>query len=508
MMRVRFAPSPTGQLHVGNARTALFNWLLSHGHEGIFILRIEDTDAERSTKESEASILEDVRWLGLEWDEGPDIGGAHGPYRQSERLHLYTSYANELVGGGHAYYCFCSPQKLESDRKSDLAAGRPPRYHGTCRALPPEEVHRKLEAGEKPVIRFKVPERVDVTFQDLVRGDVTFNTEVIGDPILVRSDGRPAYNFAVVVDDALMEITHVIRGEDHISNTPRQVLLYRALGFTTPKFAHLALVMGPDHTPLSKRHGATSVSEFRERGYLPEALTNCLALIGWSPRTDAGSAGTTEELLPLAELARRFALENVGHSAGVFDPEKLAWMNRHYMKASAPSRIAAESSRYFQARGFIRRKSDAALAYIESILAMAVGSVDRLEEIPDRVAFLFAYDARAAIARPDVVEVLHESGARDVIAALADVIATPLLDRDAFRAVASKVKEKTGMKGRALFHPIRVALTGESGGPELDLAVPAMDRGAALPPDSGVAKIMSAAERARAFAGAVATHDS
>jgi len=508
MMRVRFAPSPTGQLHVGNARTALFNWLLSHGHEGIFILRIEDTDAERSTKESEASILEDVRWLGLEWDEGPDIGGAHGPYRQSERLHLYTSYANELVGGGHAYYCFCSPQKLESDRKSDLAAGRPPRYHGTCRALPPEEVHRKLEAGEKPVIRFKVPERVDVTFQDLVRGDVTFNTEVIGDPILVRSDGRPAYNFAVVVDDALMEITHVIRGEDHISNTPRQVLLYRALGFTTPKFAHLALVMGPDHTPLSKRHGATSVSEFRERGYLPEALTNCLALIGWSPRTDAGSAGTTEELLPLAELARRFALENVGHSAGVFDPESSRGMNRHYMKASAPSRIAAESSRYFQARGFIRRKSDAALAYIESILAMAVGSVDRLEEIPDRVAFLFAYDARAAIARPDVVEVLHESGARDVIAALADVIATPLLDRDAFRAVASKVKEKTGMKGRALFHPIRVALTGESGGPELDLAVPAMDRGAALPPDSGVAKIMSAAERARAFAGAVATHDS
>jgi nondiscriminating glutamyl-tRNA synthetase len=502
-MRVRFAPSPTGQLHVGNARTALFNWLLSHGHEGTFILRIEDTDAERSTKESETSILEDVRWLGLEWDEGPDIGGAHGPYRQSERLHLYASYANELVGGGHAYPCFCSPQKLESDRKADLAGGRPPRYHGTCRALAREEVHGRLEAGEKPVIRFKVPERVDVTFQDLVRGEVTFNTEVIGDFVLLRSDTRPAYNFAVVIDDALMEITHVIRGEDHISNTPRQVLLYRALGFTPPKFAHLALVMGPDHTPLSKRHGATSVAEFRERGYLPEALTNCLALIGWSPRSDAASAGATDELLPLDELARRFALENVGHSAGVFDPEKLAWMNRHYMKVSAPSRIAAESARYFQSRGFIRRRSDPALAYIESILPMAVGSVDRLEEIPDRVAFLFTYDAPAAAARTDVAEVLREAGARDVIAALPDAITGPLLDRDAFRAMANRVKEKTGRKGKALFHPIRVALTGESGGPELDLAVPAMERGAVLPADAGVANILTAAERARAFATAI-----
>src|SRR3954451_12850607 len=503
-MRVRFAPSPTGQLHVGNARTALFNWLLSHGHEGTFILRIEDTDAERSTKESEGSILEDVRWLGLEWDEGPDIGGAHGPYRQSERLHLYASYANELVGGEHAYPCFCSPQKLESERKSDLAAGRPPRYHGTCRALAREEVHARLEAGEKPVIRFKVPERIDVTFHDLVRGEVTFNTEVIGDFVLLRSDTRPAYNFAVVVDDALMEITHVIRGEDHISNTPRQVLLYRALGFTPPKFAHLALVMGPDHTPLSKRHGATSVSEFRERGYLPEAMTNCLALIGWSPRTDAESTGTAEELLPLEELARRFTLGNGGHSAGVFDPDKLAWMNRHYMKVSAPSRIAAESARYFQARGYLRRKSDPALAYIESVLPMAVGSVDRLEEIPDRVAFLFAYNAGAAVARPDVADVLHEPGARDVILALAEITDGPLLNRDAFRAMANRVKEKTGRKGKALFHPIRVALTGESGGPELDLAVPAMDRGAALAPEVGLVKILSAAERARAFASAVA----
>jgi nondiscriminating glutamyl-tRNA synthetase len=503
-MRLRFAPSPTGQLHVGNARTALFNWLLARGNDGTLILRIEDTDAERSTKESEDGILQDLRWLGLEWDEGPDVGGASGPYRQSERLHLYTSYANELLSGGHAYYCFCPAQKLEDERRKDLAAGRPPKYRGTCRGLAPEEARRRLEAGERAVVRFRVPEHIDVAFQDMVRGDVTFSTDVIGDPVLVRSDGRPAYNFAVVVDDALMDVTHVIRGEDHISNTPRQILLYRALGFAPPRFAHLSLVLGPDHTPLSKRHGATSVAEFRARGFLPEALTNYLALIGWSPRSGGGVDAPDAELMPLDEMARRFAIEDVGHSAGVFDPEKLAWMNRHYMKVAASSRVAAESARFFLSRGFLKRRSDAALAYVESLLPMAVGSVDRLEEIPDRLAFLFLYDAVQALERPAVAEVLHEPGARDVIAALAETIDAPLLDREAFRAMANRVKEKTGQKGKALFHPIRVALTGDGAGPELDLAVPAMDRGAALPSDTGVARVPGARDRARAFAAAVA----
>ncbi len=211
-MRLRFAPSPTGQLHVGNARTALFNWLLARGKDGALVLRIEDTDTDRSTRQSEAGIIEDLRWLGLHWDEGPDVGGGHGPYRQSERLHLYASYANELMAGGHAYHCFCSPTKLENDRQADLAAGRPPKYRGTCRNMPPDESRARVDAGERPVVRFKVPEQVQVSFQDLVRGEVAFSSEVIGDPVLVRSDGRPAYNFAVVVDDALMEITHVIRG--------------------------------------------------------------------------------------------------------------------------------------------------------------------------------------------------------------------------------------------------------------------------------------------------------
>ena len=498
MMRVRFAPSPTGQLHVGNARTALFNWLLAHGKDGTLVLRIEDTDTERSTRESELGILEDLRWLGLHWDEGPDVGGAHGPYRQSERFHLYASYANELVAGSHAYHCFCSPAKLESDRQDDLAAGRPPKYKGTCRQIPSEESRARVDAGERPVIRFKVPEHVEVAFQDLVRGEVAFSSEVIGDFVIVRSDGRPAYNFAVVVDDALMEITHVIRGEDHISNTPRQLLLYQALGFTPPAFAHLALVMGPDHTPLSKRHGATSVAEFRARGFLPEAMTNYLALLGWSP-------GGDQELLPIDELARRFAIEDVGHSAGIFDPEKLAWMNRHYMKVAAPARLCAESARYFVARGYLRRRSDEAMEFLASLLPMATGSVDRLEEIPDRLRFLFEFDAAAALERPDVAEVIHEAGARDVIQGLAIELGDAgRLDREGFRAAANRVKQRTGQKGRALFHPIRVALTGEAGGPELDLAVPAIDRGADLPSSIGVAPILGCRERADAFAAAVA----
>ena len=468
------------------------------------MLRIEDTDAERSTRESEQSILEDLRWLGLDWDEGPDVGGPHGPYRQSERLHLYASYANELLASDHAYYCFCPPEKLDADRQADLAGGRPPKYHGTCRALSRDQAQTRIEAGERPVIRFRVPEGEEVRFQDLVRGEVVFSTEVIGDFIIVRSDGRPQYNFAVVVDDALMEVTHVIRGEDHISNTPRQILLYQALGFAPAEFAHLSLVLGPDHTPLSKRHGATSVAEFRARGYLPEALVNYLALIGWSPRTDGGSGENDAELLPVDEMARRFAIEDVGHAAGIFDLEKLAWMNRHYMKAAAPARLAAESLRYFTARGFVTRRSDEAMEFVSLILPMAVGSVDRLEEIPDRLKFLFDFDVAAALATREVAEVMDAPGAREVVAALAEELRDAgRLDREAFRAAATRVKQRTGQKGRALFHPIRVALTGEAGGPELDLAVPAIDRGAELPRSAGVALVLGCRERADMFARTV-----
>jgi len=490
-VRVRFAPSPTGHLHVGNARTALFNWLLARGQGGTFILRIEDTDFERSTRESERSMIEDLRWLGLDWNEGIDAGGEHGPYRQSERLHVYRAHAAELMSRGQAYRCFCSAEQLDSDRQEALREGRPPKYSGRCRNIPPEEARQRAESGEPAVIRFRVPEQRDVVFNDIVRGEVRFSTDVIGDPVLVRSDGIPAYNYAVVIDDALMAITHVIRGEDHISNTPRQLLLYETFGWTPPAFAHVSLVLGPDHSPLSKRHGATSVQEFRERGYLPEALANYLALIGWSP-------GHDEELLPLDEMARRFRIEDVGHSAGVFDVEKLAWVNRHYLKIASPDRLVRLSLPYLQRVGWVAEPTDADLRFLAQIVPVAASAVDRLEQVLPRLAFLFDFSAEKAIEQPEIRA--EAEALRPVIDALADITAaqSPMLDRDAFRAMAARVRERTGQKGKALFHPIRLALTGESEGLELDIAVPAIERGAVLA-GVGIRPLPAAAERARRF---------
>ena len=495
-MRLRFAPSPTGHLHVGNARTALFNWLLARGQGGTLVLRIEDTDFERSTRESERSMIEDLRWLGLDWDEGIEVGGEYGPYRQSERLHIYRAHAVELMSRAQAYRCFCSAEQLEADRQDALKHGRPPKYSGRCRDIPADEARRRVESGEPAVIRFHVPEQRDVVFQDLVRGEVRFSTDVIGDPVLVRSDGIPAYNYAVVVDDALMAITHVIRGEDHISNTPRQLLLYEAFGWTPPIFAHVSLVLGPDHSPLSKRHGATSVQEFRERGYLPEALANYLALIGWSP-------GNDEELLPLGEMARRFKIEDVGHSAGVFDIEKLAWANRHYLKIASPDRVVHLSLPYLQRAGWVAEPSDADIEFLKQVIPAATTAVDRLEQVLPRLAFLFDFSPERSLEHPDIRAEAQSS--RPVIDALAEVLADqpPMLDREAFRAMAARVRERTGQKGKTLFHPIRLALTGEPEGLELDLAVPAIERGANLP-GVGVRPISSAATRARSFRDALA----
>jgi len=501
-MRVRFAPSPTGQLHVGNARTALFNWLLARGSGGTFVLRIEDTDVERSTAESEAGIVRDLRWLGLDWDEGPDVGGPCGPYRQSERLHLYDSYSKELLQNGQAYYCFCSKEQLETDRREALAAGRPALYVGRCRGLSPDDAESRIAAGERPAIRFRVPENREVVYGDAVRGEVRFHTDVIGDPIIVRADGTPAYNFAVVVDDALMAITHVIRGEDHISNTPRQILLYEALGFAAPIFAHLSLVMGPDHSPLSKRHGATSVAEFRSKGYLPEALVNYLALVGWTPRgtAEGRTIADDDELIPVGELAKRFSLEKVGLSAGVFDEEKLAWVNRHYLKAASQERLAELTVPYFRAAGVEMTPTAEGLAYLTSVVPIASGSVDRLDQVPARLAFLFDYSPETALADDALRAEMNSDAARAVAVALARALAaSPRLDRERFRAIANAVKAETGQKARALFHPIRIVITGRAAGPELDLAVPAIDAGAELPAASGLPPIVGCRERAQAF---------
>jgi glutamyl-tRNA synthetase len=494
-MRVRFAPSPTGHLHVGNARTALFNWLAARHAGGTFILRIEDTDLERSTRESESAILEDLRWMGLTWDEGVDAGGALGPYRQSERLEIYADYARRLLAAGHAYYCFCTAEKLEADRQSRLQRGLPPKYLGTCRSLPPTEAGARVASGQPAVIRLRVPEGRDVTFDDVVRGPVSFHTDVIGDPVLVRSDGMPAYNYAVVIDDALMKVTHVVRGEDHISNTPRQVLLYEAFGWQPPTFAHLSLVMGPDHAPLSKRHGATSVAEFRQKGYLPEALVNYLALIGWSP-------GEGEEVLPLPALAQRFDLAKVAHSAGVFDEDKLAWVNRHYLKAADPQSLTEQATPFLRdARIVVGTLSPAGTAWLVAVVPALASSIDRLSQLPERLRTVFAFDADQSLAREDLRVELTSASGRQVLTALTDELrlTARLIDRETFRALASRVKAKSGQKGKALFHPIRVVLTGDAEGPELDLLVPAIDRATELSPADGLQAVTGCRERAEAM---------
>ena len=500
-MRLRFAPSPTGQLHVGNARTALFNWLLARGGAGVFVLRIEDTDVERSSREAERSIISDLQWLGLDWNEGPDIGGSHGPYRQSERLMFYRRYADQLLDAGRAYHCFCSREQLDAQRATAVATGQPAVYSGRCRNVSRDDADRRIQAGERAALRFRVPANREVVLADAVRGRVRFHTDVIGDPIIMRTDGTPAYNFAVVVDDASMGITHVIRGEDHLSNTPRQLLLYESLGFEPPAFAHVALVKGPDHSPLSKRHGSTSVAEFRSKGYLPEALVNYLALIGWSPRE---SAGDESELMPVKGLAKRFSLDRLGVSAGVFDEEKLAWVNRHYLKIARPERLAELSVDYFLEAGVPLNPDARGLRFLASLMPLVATSVDRLDQVPQRLAFLFGYAPDAALSDRTVAEEMTPPGARAVAAALAAALAvSPRLDRDRFRSVASQVKSQTGQKGKALFHPIRIALTGRVAGPELDLVVPAIDRGAELPADAGLPPITGCRERAALFVRAL-----
>ena len=305
-VRVRFAPSPTGHLHVGNARTALFNWLFARQNSGVMVLRIEDTDVERSEERFEGQLLEDLKWLGLDWDEGPDLDGPYAPYRQSDRLEFYRKQAERLLREDKAYLCFCSQEELEREREHALAHQQPPIYSGKCRALDPAESERRRTNGEPAAIRLRIPER-PIRFHDIVHGPVEFSNEVVSDPIIVRSSGMPVYNYVVVVDDALMDITHVIRGDDHLSNTPKQVALYEALGWPVPEFAHLSTILGKDRERLSKRHGATSIANFREMGVLPEALMNYLALLGWAP------SGGTREIFTPEELKKRI-LVGAGHA--------------------------------------------------------------------------------------------------------------------------------------------------------------------------------------------------
>ena len=474
MVRVRFAPSPTGLLHVGNARTGLFAWFFTRQINGTYILRIEDTDQERSTRESEEAIYRDLRWLGINWDEGPDVGGPHGPYRQSERFTIYKKYAMRLIEAGHAFWCFCSEEQLEAqtDRK----------YPGTCRALSKDEAARRLEAKEPAVVRLRVRPG-PIRFHDIVHGAMEFDSDVISDPILLRSDGWPTYNYAVVIDDALMQITHVIRGDDHLSNTPKQVLIFEALNLPLPEFAHLSTILGPDHTRLSKRHGATAIAQFREAGYLPEALMNYIALLGWSPASEGS------EVIHPHDLVQQFRLERVNKSPAVFDVAKLNFINRHYLKSSpsAPELISSE----LQKTGWI--PSTDGSRWVALVADTVVPSVDTAQQIPDALQTALAFPVEDGAEIRDTIE---DPGAIELIRRFrTELEAKEFITFDDFRTISARLKDATKRKGKQLFHPLRASLTARSSGPDLDKLIPLIETAAELK----IKGVHSCKERVQAF---------
>lgn len=451
-VRVRFAPSPTGYLHVGGARTAIFNYLFARHTGGTFVLRIEDTDVERSTRASEESLIEDMRWLDLEWDEGPDVGGRYGPYRQSERMGIYREVADKLVSQGNAYPCFCTDEELDRKREEAIAASRPPQYDGTCRDLTPAEVAQKRAAGVPEAIRFKVGEGI-VRFHDAVRGDMELAHDMVGDWVTLRSNGLPTYNFACAVDDGLMKISHVIRGEEHLPNTLRQIMIYDALGNTHPIFAHVPLILAEDRSKLSKRHGASSVGDLRATGYLPDAATNYLVLLGWShPQS--------KEIMPRDEMIKAFTIERIGKAAAVFDKKKLMWMNGQYIRKLDIDTLMKLVEPYTP--DFLKRYDDATRREIASILQ---DSIDTLAD----------FATRAAIFEPHVVyedeakALLQTESARRVVDGMIKRLRahTGAITPESFKQMIVETGQETGLKGKDLYFPIRGAMTGSVHGPDL-----------------------------------------
>ncbi len=479
---------------MGNVRTALFNWLFARHQGGAMVLRIEDTDIARSEDRYEPQLLDDLRWLGLDWDEGPDKGGAFGPYRQSERYGIYGEHTARLLEHCHAYYCFCTPEQLEEERQTALKAGHQPRYSGRCRSIPQEESARRLGTGEPAAIRLRIGEG-NFGWDDLVHGPVTFASEVIGDFILVRSDGHPTYNYTVVIDDHLMEISHVIRGDDHISNTPRQLAVYAAFGWDLPRFGHLSTILGSDRARLSKRHGATSIESFVAMGVLPEALRNYLALLGWSP------ADGVTEIMSAEQLVSQFSLEHVNKAPAVFDQQKLLWMNRHYMKESPLRRLVQLSIPFLKQAGYLAsgpEVSDPLLAWLDRVVDAFLKNLDTLSQLPEAAHIIFEYDAHRILSHEDGRQVMDDPGSRQVLQAfIPKVLALETVTYERFRETAKAVQKETGKKGKDLFHPIRVAVTGVASGPELEKLIPIFEEGAT----HSIAKpVKDTRERLREFA--------
>lgn len=479
-VRVRFAPSPTGKLHVGGARTAIYNWAFARANHGTFILRIDDTDPERSTEENTQIILRAMRWLGLDWDEGPGVGGDFGPYKQTERAQMYRDAAQRLWDEGKAYPCFCTPEQLATDREAAQARKDPFQgYQRRCRDLDPEEARARIAAGEPYVLRIKVPEdRGDVVVRDAVHGEVTFNARELDDFVIFRSDGTPTYNFATVVDDAAMQISHVIRGDDHLSNTPRQVIVYEALGAPVPTFAHISMILGADGKKLSKRHGATNVEEYRDAGYLSDAFVNYLALLGWS------LDGETT-IVPRDVLAREFSLDHVSKNPATFDPKKLDWIQAEYIRSMSDADFADKIMLpELVEAGLVGEGAEFDEGWVDALAAIVKPRTKMPADVVGVCAPVFAtadtleYDEKSVakgLAKEGMGAVLD--AAREALEALPAEGWTP----EAIDAALEALPEQLDVKKRLVFQAVRVAVCGNLVSPPLGETMALIGRADCLP---------------------------
>ena len=458
--KVRFAPSPTGPFHIGGARSALFNWLVARNKNGKFLVRVEDTDLARSTRESEENIKAALKWLGLNWDEGIDVGGENGPYRQTERLDIYHKEIQRLLDEGKAYYCYCTEEELEESRTQQLAEGKTPVYNDHCRSLTEEEIEKYKESGRKPVIRLRVPKEGVFAFDDMVRGHVTFQAAGVGDFIIMKSDGIPVYNFAVVVDDALMNITHVIRAEEHLSNTPRQIAIYQALGYDIPKFGHISLILGSDHKKMSKRHGATSVDEYRKMGYLPDAVVNYLALLGWAPKGE-------QEIFTREELIEQFSMKRVSANDAVFDIEKLNWINFQYMKQLSPEELLELTLPFIINAGYITGPlSDEKKEWLKKVVWFVRDHLYYGAQTPENIKIFF--EELSATTDEEMLDIMNRETSKMIIKSFAEKLSDlDTFNESSIKDVFSNLMKESGIKGKAAFEPVRIALTGEIHGPGL-----------------------------------------
>ena len=464
-VRVRFAPSPTGHLHIGGARSALFNYLFARNQGGKFIIRIEDTDQQRNVETAEAKLMASMKWLGIEWDESIDVGGPFAPYRSMERIHIYDQYVQQLVKEEKAFYCYCTPEELEQEREELKTQGVLPRYMGKCRNLTEQEKTEHEKQGRKPSVRFRVLENKEYVVKDHVRGDVRFESDGIGDFVIVRPDGIPTYNFAVVIDDHLMEISHVIRGEEHLSNTPRQLMVYEGLGFEAPEFAHVALIFNQDRQKMSKRDETVVqfVEQYRDLGYLPEALLNFLVLLGWSPEGE-------EEIFSKEELIGRFSLSRVSKSPSVFDPDKLKWMNNHYIKKESLERVVALCLPHLQQAGRLPNElTNEQIEWVRELVALYQEQLTHGSEIVELTSLFFANSIEYG---EDIKPILAEEQVPAVAKALYEELQKlESFSPDVINQALKFVQKETGYKGKALFMPVRAITTGQSHGRDLNKTI-------------------------------------